>query len=132
MARNFRGLTNFIGDIRQCTTNLEEKELIDEEVIKIENAFKNDNIGSYYNMKYIWKILYISLLGYDVPEIQSIVFERCLKLVQSSIFAEVSVSYSGIVLFSSFPIYTQTILTNKIFIETLKKHLLLPINAEKK
>ena len=94
----YRGLKNFIGHIGNCRTNLEEKEIIDEELIKIENTFNENNVGSYSNVKYLWKILFNSILGYDVKP--SIGFEKCLKLIQSSKFFEVSASYVGIALFS--------------------------------
>eukprot|EP01083_Nonionella_stella_P057210 150280_1 len=126
LIRRIRGLHNFIEDINNAVTPFEERERINEELVKIEHAFNQSDTDIYCNIKYMWKLLFISFLGYDVKK--SIGFETCLHFIQSTSLGEISIGYLGIVLFSSFPHHHIT--ANTLFIKTLKTHLLLPITNQ--
>ena len=63
----YRGLQNFINGIRQCQSKEGERARIDKELANIRTKFKSDRgLSSYEKKKYIWKLLYIYVLGYDV------------------------------------------------------------------
>lgn len=63
-----RGLTMFISDIRNCQSkDLEEKRVL-KEMSKIRELFSNTRktLSAYDRKKYVWKLLYMFMLGYDV------------------------------------------------------------------
>ena len=64
---NMRGLTIFIADIKNCTTKDAEEKRVLKEMAKIREKFSNTRkaISGYDRKKYIWKLLYIHMLGYD-------------------------------------------------------------------
>ncbi|XP_010535653.1 PREDICTED: AP-2 complex subunit alpha-2-like isoform X2 [Tarenaya hassleriana] len=62
-----RGLSVFISDIRNCQNKELERLRIDKELGNIRTCFKNEKVLTpYKKKKYVWKMLYIHLLGYDV------------------------------------------------------------------
>ncbi|CAG9313359.1 unnamed protein product [Blepharisma stoltei] len=65
---SMRGLTMFISDIRNCQSkDLEEKRVL-KEMSKIRELFSNTRktLSAYDRKKYVWKLLYCFMLGYDV------------------------------------------------------------------
>lgn len=65
---DMRGLSNFIRDIREATTSREaEQKRVAEELGKIRAKFKdNSTISAYDRKKYVCKLLFIFMLGYEV------------------------------------------------------------------
>ncbi|CAN6917140.1 unnamed protein product [Brassica oleracea] len=62
-----RGLSVFISDIRNCQNKEAERLRVDKELGNIRTCFKNDKgLTPYKKKKYVWKMLYIHMLGYDV------------------------------------------------------------------
>ncbi|PIN00985.1 Vesicle coat complex AP-2, alpha subunit [Handroanthus impetiginosus] len=62
-----RGLSVFISDIRNCQNKEQERLRVDKELGKIRTRFKNEKgLTPYEKKKYVWKMLYIYMLGYDV------------------------------------------------------------------
>ncbi|XP_074312461.1 AP-2 complex subunit alpha-1-like isoform X1 [Silene latifolia] len=62
-----RGLSVFISDIRNCQNKEQERLRVDKELGNIRTKFKNDKgVSHYEKKKYVWKMLYIFMLGYDV------------------------------------------------------------------
>ncbi|GAB4824774.1 hypothetical protein Ancab_007640 [Ancistrocladus abbreviatus] len=62
-----RGLSMFISDIRNCPNKEQERLRIDKELGNIRTKFKNEKgLSPYEKKKYVWKMLYIYMLGYDV------------------------------------------------------------------
>ena len=62
-----RGLTILISDIRSCTTKLDEVKRVEQELEKIRKKFgSTKSISGYDKKKYIWKLLYIYILGYKI------------------------------------------------------------------
>eukprot|EP00873_Tetraselmis_striata_P008662 jgi/Tetstr1/428926/TSEL_018902.t1 len=65
--QNMRGLKVFITDIRNCKNREEEEQRVDKELANIRTKFKSDkSLTEYEKKKYVWKLLYIHMLGYDV------------------------------------------------------------------
>ncbi|KAK9690130.1 hypothetical protein RND81_09G107100 [Saponaria officinalis] len=62
-----RGLSVFISDIRNCQNKEQERIRVDKELGNIRTKFKTDKgVSPYEKKKYVWKMLYIFMLGYDV------------------------------------------------------------------
>ncbi|MCJ1422500.1 hypothetical protein MMC29_000380 [Sticta canariensis] len=65
----------FISDIRACSNRESEKTRVDKELGKIRKKFASNSsltadfpelLVEYDKKKYVWKLLYIFMLGYDV------------------------------------------------------------------
>ncbi|MEW5308641.1 MAG: hypothetical protein WDW38_000584 [Sanguina aurantia] len=62
-----RGLQMFISDIRACQNKEAEQRRVDKELAKIRAKFGDDkSLSGYDRRKYVWKLLYIYMLGYDI------------------------------------------------------------------
>ena len=62
-----KGLTSFVSDIRNCSSKEAEKKRVEKEMAKIRVKFSNDQtLSGYDRKKYVWKLLYAFMLGYDV------------------------------------------------------------------
>ncbi|XP_038977047.1 AP-2 complex subunit alpha-1-like isoform X2 [Phoenix dactylifera] len=62
-----RGLSVFISDVRNCQNKEQERLRIDKELGNIRTRFKNEKgLTPNEKKKYVWKMLYIYMLGYDV------------------------------------------------------------------
>ncbi|KAJ1450199.1 hypothetical protein M885DRAFT_62634 [Pelagophyceae sp. CCMP2097] len=67
MATEFRGLKHFIEEVKLCPDAALEKKRVDSELSKIRGKFAAAApLSSYAGKKYIWKLVYASVLGYDV------------------------------------------------------------------
>ena len=66
MPGELRGLQMFIGDIRACHSREEEEKRVNKELTNIRQKFKSGSMNSYQKKKYVSKILFIYLLGYDI------------------------------------------------------------------
>ncbi|KAK8965618.1 AP-2 complex subunit alpha-2 [Platanthera guangdongensis] len=67
MASSMRGLSVFISDIRNCQNKELERLRVDKELGHIRTRFKHEKgLTPYEKKKYVWKMLYIYMLGYDV------------------------------------------------------------------
>ena len=65
--QTMRGLNVFIADIRACTSKEQQKARVEKELANIRTKFKSSStLTAYDKKKYVWKILYIYMLGYDV------------------------------------------------------------------
>ncbi|OMO54759.1 hypothetical protein CCACVL1_27599, partial [Corchorus capsularis] len=65
--KEMRGLLLFLEDVQKCKNKEEEQARVDKELFNIRRRFKNDKgLTPYQKKKYVWKMLYIYMLGYDV------------------------------------------------------------------
>lgn len=88
-----RGLSNFIAEIRACATTQEEQVRVDAELGNIRGKFSDTSkLTSYQKKKYIWKMCYIHMLGYDV-DFGHVEF---ISLMASQKYSEKSVGYLAI------------------------------------
>eukprot|EP00597_Dinobryon_sp_UTEXLB2267_P004404 CAMPEP_0170077612 /NCGR_PEP_ID=MMETSP0019_2-20121128/14391_1 /TAXON_ID=98059 /ORGANISM="Dinobryon sp., Strain UTEXLB2267" /LENGTH=1040 /DNA_ID=CAMNT_0010290039 /DNA_START=81 /DNA_END=3203 /DNA_ORIENTATION=- len=88
-----RGLSLFISEIRACKTKDQERVRVDAELGNIRQKFSNAaNLTSYQKKKYVWKMCYIHMLGYEV-DFGHLEF---ISLMASTKFTEKSVGYMAI------------------------------------
>lgn len=90
MPTNMKGLQVFIAAIRNCPNKEMEQKRVDKELAKIRNKFTNDkNLKGYDKKKYVWKLLYAYMLGYDIDfgHIQAV------NLCSSTKFSEKNAGY---------------------------------------
>ena len=103
MSSQARGLNNFITDLRNAKSKEEESSRIEVELAKIRKKFNpgggtklapdgsNPSLSSYQRKKYIWKLVYIHVLGYEVDFGHA----EVLALVRSKKYGEKNVGYDS-------------------------------------
>ncbi|KAI5065138.1 hypothetical protein GOP47_0019833 [Adiantum capillus-veneris] len=85
-----RGLSVFISDIRNCQNKEQERLRVDKELANIRTRFKNEKgLSVYEKKKYVWKMLYIYMLGYDVD----FGHMETVALISAAKYAEKQVGY---------------------------------------
>ncbi|KAL7545333.1 hypothetical protein ACHAWF_008686 [Thalassiosira exigua] len=100
MSTQARGLNNFISDLRNAKSKSEESDRVEVELAKIRKKFNpgdsklaadgsNPGLSSYQRKKYVWKLVYIHVLGYEVDFGHA----EVLALVRSKKYSEKSVGY---------------------------------------
>ncbi len=90
-----RGLHNFISEIRNVKSKEEERERVNKELGNIRSKFSAAaSLTSYQKKKYIWKLCYVYMLGYEV-DFGHIEF---ISLLGSQHYAEKSVGYMAVAL----------------------------------
>jgi AP-2 complex subunit alpha len=83
-------LHNFISDIRNSKNKDDERVRVDKELANIRQKFSNSaGLSSYDKKKYVWKLCYIYMLGYEV-DFGHVEF---ISLLSSTKFQEKSVGY---------------------------------------
>src|SRR5689334_12987913 len=86
---SMRGLTQFISDIRNCENHEQECKRVEKELAHIRKQFADKSIDGYQCKKYVWKLLYMYMLGYDIE----IGHMEALKLITSNKFSEKNCGY---------------------------------------
>eukprot|EP00891_Asterochloris_glomerata_P007006 jgi/Astpho2/7006/fgenesh1_pm.00107_%23_19_t len=87
---NMRGLQVFISDIRACQNKEQEQMRVDKELGKIRKKFASGNVLTEYDKKkYVWKLLYIYMLGHDVE----FGHKQAADLIPVNKYAEKQVGY---------------------------------------
>ena len=103
MSTQARGLNNFISDLRNSKSKEEESNRIEVELAKIRKKFNpgdsklaadgsNPSLSSYQRKKYVWKLVYIHVLGYEVDFGHA----EVLALVRSKKYSEKVVGYAAL------------------------------------
>ncbi|KAI9226673.1 MAG: Adaptor protein complex AP-2 alpha subunit [Piptocephalis tieghemiana] len=92
---SMRGLTVFIADIRKCRVRELEERRINKELANIRAKFKQGGLDGYSRKKYVCKLLYCYILGWDV----SFGHSETLHLIASSTFSEKQIGYLAATLF---------------------------------
>ena len=85
----YRGLSTFISDIRNCKSRDAEQQRVDKELANVRVAFTSGKASSYDKKKYVWKLVYINMMGYDVD----FGHMEMISLVSSPTYAEKLVGY---------------------------------------
>lgn len=80
----------FISDVRNCQNKEQERVRVDKELANIRTRFKNERgLSVYEKKKYVWKMLYIYMLGYDVD----FGHMETVQLISAPKYAEKQVGY---------------------------------------
>eukprot|EP00656_Telonema_subtile_P051160 TRINITY_DN6821_c0_g1_i1.p1 TRINITY_DN6821_c0_g1~~TRINITY_DN6821_c0_g1_i1.p1 ORF type:complete len:704 (+),score=253.92 TRINITY_DN6821_c0_g1_i1:193-2304(+) len=85
----YRGLHNFISEIRSAPSKEQEEKRVNKELANIRKKFRKTDLDGYNKKKYIWKLLYCHLLGYEVE----FGHMEAINLVTSTKYSEKSVGY---------------------------------------
>jgi AP-2 complex subunit alpha len=90
----YRGLTVFISDIRNCKTKEQEQLRVNRELANIRTKFtsRNGTNTSYKRKKYVWKMVYMFMLGHEID----FGHMEVIALIQSQKFSEKVVGYMAI------------------------------------
>jgi len=89
MATAIRGLTMFISDLRNATSKEQEQKRVNKEMLNIRKKFGAESLSGYDKKKYVWKLVYMYMLGYDVD----IGHMEALQLLSSTKYTEKSCGY---------------------------------------
>ncbi|KTW28026.1 hypothetical protein T552_01888 [Pneumocystis carinii B80] len=94
MNKSMRGLTVFISDLKNSKTCQHEEERINQELANIRNKFKVGHLNSYQKKKYICKLLYIYILGWEID----FGHMEAVHLISSQKYSEKQIGYLAITL----------------------------------
>eukprot|EP00331_Platyophrya_macrostoma_P034801 CAMPEP_0176441014 /NCGR_PEP_ID=MMETSP0127-20121128/20932_1 /TAXON_ID=938130 /ORGANISM="Platyophrya macrostoma, Strain WH" /LENGTH=116 /DNA_ID=CAMNT_0017825685 /DNA_START=54 /DNA_END=401 /DNA_ORIENTATION=- len=98
MSFRMKGLNQFILKIRACQNKESEMKCVEKEMQKIRQKFSsNKAIDGYSKKKYVWKLLFMIILGYEVDFGQ----EEAATLIISGKFSEKYTGYVAASLFIS-------------------------------
>mmetsp|Transcript_170997 Transcript_170997/g.547955 ORF Transcript_170997/g.547955 Transcript_170997/m.547955 type:complete len:1015 (+) Transcript_170997:243-3287(+) len=90
---HMKGLQVFIADIRNCPNKEQEEKRVEKELSKIRVKFTQTKaISGYDKKKYVWKLLYAYMLGYEVD----FGHFQAVELCSSSKFSEKTAGYLAI------------------------------------
>lgn len=90
---HMKGLQVFIADIRNCPNKAQEEQRVEKELAKIRQKFTNTKqISGYDKKKYVWKLLYSYMLGYEVD----FGHFQAVELCSSNKFSEKTAGYLAI------------------------------------
>ena len=93
-----RGLNNFIRSIHHSCSHEEEQKIVDKELAHIRNEFiTGKKLEKHGRRKYIMKLMYIYILGYDFD----FATPQIIELIGSNKFADKLVGYIATTLFIS-------------------------------
>eukprot|EP00871_Galdieria_phlegrea_P002610 jgi/Galph1/334/GphlegSOOS_G5054.1 len=108
LQEQYRGLTNFITETRDCQNEELEKDRITRELEKIGSVLSDAKSKPYDRVKSVLKLVYIQMVGYDISSFQ----KECINLFQSTNFNEKRAAYF------TFPImvhYANASIEEKVF-----------------
>jgi len=89
---SMRGLTVFIADIRNCQNKESEEKRVEKEMANIRKKFTSKKgLSSYDRRKYVWKLVYMYVMGYEVD----FGHMEVINLLTSPKFNEKVVGYIG-------------------------------------
>lgn len=92
-ANHMKGLQVFIADIRSCQTKDQEQKRVEKEMAKIRLKFTTTKaVSGYDKKKYVWKLLYAYMLGYDID----FGHFQAVELCSSNKFSEKNAGYLAI------------------------------------
>ncbi|EAL70674.1 adaptor-related protein complex 2, alpha subunit [Dictyostelium discoideum AX4] len=87
---SMRGLTNFISDLRNSPSKENEEKRVTKEMAHIRKEFKeNKNIDGYQRRKYVCKLVYMYMLGYELD----FGHMEAVTLLSSTKFSEKQIGY---------------------------------------
>ncbi|KAF1814728.1 Adaptor protein complex AP-2 alpha subunit [Eremomyces bilateralis CBS 781.70] len=90
-----RGLVSFIADLRNARARELEEKRINKELANIRKQFKDGKLNGYQKKKYVCKLLYIYILGWEVD----FGHLEAVNLVSSTKYSEKQIGYLAVTLF---------------------------------
>ncbi|KAH9893706.1 Adaptor protein complex AP-2 alpha subunit [Xylariomycetidae sp. FL2044] len=92
---NMRGLVQFIADLRNARARDLEEKRINKELANIRQKFKGGNLSGYHKKKYVCKLLYIYILGWNVD----FGHLEAVNLISANKYSEKQIGYLAMTLF---------------------------------
>ncbi|KAI1330683.1 adaptin N terminal region-domain-containing protein [Xylariaceae sp. FL0255] len=92
---NMRGLVQFIADLRNARARDLEEKRINKELANIRQKFKDGNLNGYNKKKYVCKLLYIYILGWNVD----FGHLEAVNLISANKYSEKQIGYLAMTLF---------------------------------
>ena len=92
---SMRGLVQFIADLRNARARELEEKRINKELANIRQKFRDGNLNGYQRKKYICKLLYIYILGWNVD----FGHLEAVNLVSATRYSEKQIGYLAVTLF---------------------------------
>lgn len=90
-----RGLVSFIADLRNARARELEEKRINKELANIRQKFKGGNLSGYDKKKYVCKLLYIYILGWNVD----FGHLEAVNLISATKYSEKQIGYLAVTLF---------------------------------
>ena len=90
-----RGLVQFIADLRNARARDLEEKRINKELANIRQKFKDGNLNGYHKKKYVCKLLYIYILGWNVD----FGHLEAVNLISANKYSEKQIGYLAVTLF---------------------------------
>lgn len=94
-ASSMRGLVQFIADLRNARARDLEEKRINKELANIRQKFKSEKLDGYQKKKYVCKLLYIYIQGYNVD----FGHLEAVNLISATKFSEKQIGYLAVTLF---------------------------------
>ncbi|KAL1954098.1 hypothetical protein VTO42DRAFT_1753 [Malbranchea cinnamomea] len=92
---SMRGLVQFIADLRNARARELEEKRINKELANIRQKFKQGNLNGYQKKKYVCKLLYVYIQGYDVD----FGHLEAVNLISANKYSEKQIGYLAVTLF---------------------------------
>ena len=92
---SMRGLVQFIADLRNARARDLEEKRINKELANIRQKFKDGNLNGYHRKKYVCKLLYIYILGWNVD----FGHLEAVNLISANKYSEKQIGYLAVTLF---------------------------------
>lgn len=90
-----RGLVTFIADLRNARARELEEKRINKELANIRQKFRGGNLDGYSRKKYVCKLLYIYILGWNVD----FGHLEAVNLISANKYSEKQIGYLAVTLF---------------------------------
>lgn len=116
MVQSMKGLQLFISDLRSAKVQEDEEKRINAELFNIQKQFLQPNISGYQRKKYVYKLIYIYILGHKL----TFGYMEAIQLLSSKVYSEKEVGYLAVSLFlnESHEMLTLVINTLKLDLES--------------
>lgn len=92
---SMRGLVSFIADLRNARARDLEEKRINKELANIRQKFKGGSLSGYDKKKYVCKLLYIYILGWNVD----FGHLEAVNLISATKYSEKQIGYLAVTLF---------------------------------
>ncbi|KAJ3276171.1 hypothetical protein HDV01_005619 [Terramyces sp. JEL0728] len=91
---SMNGLVNFIAEMRTCRIRDLEQKRVNKELANIRSKFKDPNLNGYNKKKYICKLLYMYIIGYEID----FGHVEAVNLLNSAKYSEKQIGYLAVTL----------------------------------